>query len=149
MGAGMNMNITGLNEALKNFNKVPDRVIQALGGGMYLEMGNVMTDSKREVPVDLGALKGSGYVTLPEVKGNQIIVEAGYGGPAKEYAVVQHEHTEYNHPDGGKAKYLQDPMMRHKSSFAKKAVDFARRLFALNAGAPPGTHPINPYQGGE
>lgn len=93
-----------------NLRKVAADVGGRMGAALY-EIGNeVMGESKRLVPVDTGALKGSGYVAPPQVDGGRLVVEMGYGGPAAQYAVRQHEDLSLNHPDGGQAKFLEQPL---------------------------------------
>lgn len=70
--------------------------------------------SQDEAPVDLGDLKGNCNVSDPEESSGDITVTVGYSLP---YALRQHEHTEYNHPKGGKAKYLEDPYKRNVSRY--------------------------------
>lgn len=77
---------------------------------LYEVANDVMGESKRLVPVDTGALKGSGYVSEPRVELGKIEVEIGYGGPAAQYAVRQHEDLTLNHPNGGQAKFLEQPL---------------------------------------
>lgn len=69
----------------------------------YVAGNMVMTEAKARAPLDLGTLRNSGYVTLPQ-NGK---VELGFGGAAAEYALYQHEHTELHH-DVGEAKYLEN-----------------------------------------
>jgi hypothetical protein len=107
-----------------------------------------MTASKRIVPVDVGTLKGSGYVTLPNMQNNNIIVEQGFGGEAKDYAIVQHERTDFHHPGGGEAKYLEKPMMAQTSTFSHDVGAIARKAFEANQGAIKGPHPETPWEGG-
>lgn len=77
---------------------------------LYEVANEVMAESKRLVPVDTGALKGSGYVSEPRVELGKVEVEIGYGGPAAAYAVRQHEDLSYAHPGGGQAKFLEQPL---------------------------------------
>ncbi len=71
--------------------------------------------SQNQAPVDLGDLRGNCSVSDPETtnKGTQITV--GYSLP---YALRQHEHREYIHPKGGKAKYLEDPYKENVSKYS-------------------------------
>ena len=57
--------------------------------------------SRRLVPRDTGKLADSGRV---EMEGDQgrVLYET-------DYAVIQHERTDFAHPGGGQAKYLEDP----------------------------------------
>lgn len=142
--AGISMEIIGLKEMLKNLVDAGDRGKKAVGAGLYLEANNIIADSLREVPVDLGALKNSRYATLPNVSGANVTVEIGYGGSAKEYAVIIHERTDYKHPEGGKAKYLQDPVNKAASGFAKNVTNFSAHAFNANKGAKKTNIPLKP-----
>ena len=64
----------------------------------------VLTLSKREVPVETGTLMRSGTVTM--TNGGRT-AEISYNTP---YAAYQHEGVDLVHPNGGKAKYLEDPL---------------------------------------
>lgn len=81
--------------------------------------------SQDEVPVDTGALKASGRVR-PESgvysRGNDVYVEITYGGTAIDYGVYVHENLEANHPHG-KAKYLEDPMVRQINGASGRIAD--------------------------
>lgn len=65
---------------------------------IYQLGNNVMADSVERTPLDLGPLRASAYVTIPE-SGKNPVSEIGYGGPSAPYAVIQHEH-EFNHEVG-------------------------------------------------
>jgi len=78
------------------------------------EAEKVLSDSLREVPVRDGPLKDSGRVVGPEVAFAAVAAAVTYGGAAKAYARRQHEETTWRHTVG-KAKYLEDPAMRHAS----------------------------------
>jgi len=70
--------------------------------------------SQDEAPVDLGDLKGNCNVPNPEESSGDITITVGYSLP---YALRQHEHTEYTHPKGGKAKYLEDPYKKNEKKY--------------------------------
>lgn len=83
------------------------RAMMAKGAQGLFEAGNmIVTEAKRRVPVDLGALKGSGYVTAPTATPGGTNVEVGFGGPAAGYAIYVHEDLSAHHPVG-EAKYLE------------------------------------------
>lgn len=70
----------------------------------------IMTDVKASrpgagVPVDEGALRASGRVTGPEVRGSRAVVTLAFGGSAAPYALRQHEELQYRHTVG-EARYL-------------------------------------------
>lgn len=142
--SSVSMKIVGTNELIKNLQAAGDRGVKAVGCGLYTEAQNIMTDSLKQVPVDVGNLKNSRYVTMPQVSGQTITVEMGYGGAAKKYAEIVHERTDFKHPQGGKAKYLVDPLMSAKSGLAKNVAHFAAKAFQANKGASPTGTPQEP-----
>lgn len=85
--------ITGGKELAKAFAQAEKRTITELVIALRLEAEGVMRASKREVPVDLGILRSSGFVKRPKVRGRGVSVTMGYGGAAKDYAVFIHEGT--------------------------------------------------------
>ena len=103
----------------------------------------ILTEAIDEAPVDTGTLRRSGTVTvgkLPDLAQVYEAAESGtemkdaFPGPVgKEnavyisfntpYALRQHEELDYEHPRGGKAKYLEDPFNRNK----KKVLQYAEK----------------------
>jgi len=79
--------------------------------------------SQPEVPVDTGALKSTGVAMV-----DPGALEAGVAYDT-DYAVRQHEELSYQHPNGGKAKYLEDPLKAHGQDLLKViAAGVKRRL---------------------
>lgn len=153
----------GQSSVERNLRKARDRMLDAARSAVFLGANVVMTASKERTPVDIGALRASGYVTLPRQRAGGVESELGYGGPAEDYAVIQHEVTEFNHPslanirrgieaegsNTGEAKYLQKAM----DEKGREAIWLMRRVFlqALIRGSIPPfarTHPTNPNQAG-
>ena len=101
----------------------------------------ILTEAIDETPIDTGTLRRSGTVTvgaLPDVA--QVYEAAESGRDMKDafpdpvgkekavyisfntpYARRQHEELDYEHPRGGKAKYLEDPFNRLKQKVVKMA----------------------------
>ena len=99
----------------------------------------ILTEAIDETPFESGTLRRSGTVTvggLPDGAQVYAAAEAGIemkdafpGTEGKEKAVYisfntpyarrQHEELGYNHPRGGKAKYLEDPFNRNKDKVLK------------------------------
>lgn len=93
----------------------------------------IITASKQSyVPVDLGALRASGFVAPPIQEGSRISVEMGFGGPSAPYAVVQHEDLTLRHTVG-QAKYLEIPfraiVQGMPAVMAMRARDAIRQAF--------------------
>ena len=73
------------------------------------------------VPVLDGHLKGSGKA---EPKNDGMVWEVSYG---TEYAHYQHEGLDFRHPQGGQAKYLQQPFEENADRYIQKIRDSVRR----------------------
>ena len=105
----------------------------------------ILTEAIDETPIETGTLRRSGTVTVGGLPDGAQVYEAAESGsnmkdafPGPEgkekavyisfntpYARRQHEELGYNHPLGGKAKYLEDPFNRNKEKvlqYAEKQV---------------------------
>ncbi len=103
----------------------------------------ILTEAIDEAPIDTGTLRRSGTVTVGKLPDSARIYEAAESGNemkdaftekiGKEKAVYisfntpyarrQHEELDYEHPRGGKAKYLETPFNANK----KKVIKYAER----------------------
>ena len=101
----------------------------------------ILTEAIDETPIETGTLRRSGTVTVGALPDGARVFEAAEAGnemkdafPGQEgkeksvyvsfntpYARRQHEELGYNHPLGGKAKYLEDPFNRNKNKVLKCA----------------------------
>ena len=99
----------------------------------------ILTEAIDEAPVDTGTLRRSGTVTVGKLPDGARVFEAAESGNemkdafpeniGKEKAVYisfntpyarrQHEELDYEHPRGGKAKYLEDSFNRNKQKVLK------------------------------
>jgi hypothetical protein len=70
--------------------------------------GAILADAIQEAPVEEGTLRGSGRVE-PATPQN-LTARISFSTP---YAARQHEELDWEHPKGGKAKFLEDPLKRH------------------------------------
>jgi len=116
-----------------------DVVLKALRTGAEA----ILTEAIDETPIETGTLRRSGTVTVGALPDGEQVYEAAESGsdmknafPGPEgkekavyisfntpYARRQHEELGYNHPLGGKAKYLEDPFNRNK----KKVLQYAEK----------------------
>ena len=139
------MKIINLDKVTRLLQKIGEKVRDHIGTALYREAERIMTASKKQVPVDTGALRSTGHIREPEVSGNMVSVVLGYGGPAGAglkprkgkrskrvidnvgYAVYVHEKLNAKHHVGG-AKFLEKPMLE-----AQKGMDdrLAREIAAI------------------
>ncbi len=73
------------------------------------ELDKVLVDAQapHNVPVLTGALRDSGEVAGPFEANSQAKFTIGF---YTDYALLQHENLDFNHPRGGRAKYLETPL---------------------------------------
>lgn len=122
----MIIEITGLDKLNKLLANAGANGTQALARGLYEEATMAFNESQVLVPVDTGALKGSGHVTTPTVTPNSVEVTIGYGGPTASYALVVHERINSGsgkkifHAPPTQAKYLETPVKRRTSGLASR-----------------------------
>ncbi len=123
---------------------LPDVVLNAL----RLEAEIEMTESKRRCPVSPtaaqfkamgrsrpkglkpGTLRASGGVANPVREGTRLSIKLGYGGAAKDYAVVQHERADFHHTTG-QAFYLSSVLNESRPSMAGR---IAKRVQVTDLG---------------
>lgn len=113
-------------QVINNLKRIQGGTKQDAAAALYQEATKVMADSNPLVPKDTGALVNSGYVDKPQIRGNDVSVEMGYGGPAVKYAEKQHEEESYRHNPGQQAKYLEEPFEANKEGFYERV---EKRMF--------------------
>jgi hypothetical protein len=109
----------------------------AVEQGLFQAGSVIEGDAKELVPVDTGNLRDSGFTITsslemtgptaeidPESRAsvesdNPSVISAvvGFGGPAQEYAIVQHERLDFHHRIG-QAKYLETAVNQHVEDIA-------------------------------
>lgn len=72
--------------------------------------------SVEQAPVLTGDLRANCSTTPIKETGDKMETMIGYDLP---YAKRQHEHLEYRHPRGGKAKFLEDPFNANKDKYER------------------------------
>ncbi len=107
----VSITITGTEQLRATLQRLGENARPMVAQALYQEAESIMADAKETyVPVDLGILRASGFVKPPQVDGEAISVTLGFGGAAKDYAIIQHERLDFKHRVGG-AKYLERPLL--------------------------------------
>jgi hypothetical protein len=104
--------LKGVKQLERNLHRLGDRAEMVLGQALYEEGERIMGQSKMIVPVDTGALRGSGNVSPPQKARNWVKVILSYGGAAAQYAIYVHENLTARHKPPTRAKYLEEPFKR-------------------------------------
>lgn len=72
----------------------------------------VLGEAQRLAPIREGTLRASGELDV-DVLGTTVTAEISFN---EIYAARQHEETDWAHPLGGQAKYLEGPVQRHAAT---------------------------------
>lgn len=72
----------------------PDAAAKGIFNGMQF----VMDEASARAPYEFGDLSKGAYVTEPDFTKKSAVVEGGFGGPAADYMILQHERADYQHP---------------------------------------------------
>ena len=102
------MDLRGMAGLQRNLRAIPGDVSREVTRHLVREAEEIITLAKDIVPVRDGILRATGHVQPPRVTLRSIQVTMGFGGPAVQYALIQHERTDFHHTVG-QAKYLEQP----------------------------------------
>jgi hypothetical protein len=105
--------------------------------GLIETAKSIMTESVMQCPIDTGAMVTSEYIQEPIEGLGEVSITFGYGGPndklntktgkmVNEYVLEVHENLQQNHPKGGKAKFLEDPISAYQLSFLDTVAEAIR-----------------------
>lgn len=95
-----------LTKFLKTLDTVPTQILEQ-------EAGKILTQARQETPYKTGKLEQSVYVRVSRDRRRPgLLVGASAKSKGFNYAGIQHENTEFQHPIKGKANYLKDPYNR-------------------------------------
>lgn len=135
--------LSGMSAVAKALRKAEKDGVEAFGAGLYQMGFKIMAESKRRVPVDIGILRGTGYVAPPKGKTRKdIFVELGYG---TKYALPVHAKHKT------KSNYLRGPVDDARGSFTRELARFVVRNLKRGIGVQsvPPEHPKSPKGGGK
>jgi hypothetical protein len=126
-GFTVSINVSGIPDATRRIRGAVEVVDKAVASALYVEGEKIMGESKAKyVPVKSGVLRGSGHVQPPKrTKRHGWVIDLGFGGPAKAYAVVQHE-MPYEHRVG-ESKYLEKPALKAAPRIGKNVGKVVRK----------------------
>jgi len=132
VGGSKSGGVIGIPEMKALLDKVGDDFDRAVRSALFIIGTEIGNESQDLVPVDTGNLRASMDVTRPKKAGvKQARVEITYGGTTGgkpiNYAIIQHERLDYNHPKGGQAKYLEQPFLQRTAEWPKPIVDTIKR----------------------
>ena len=79
---------------------------------------DLQSKSVDRAPIDTGKLRES--CVVDDIEMSNHVVKIGYTKEVDEYSMVQHERLDFNHPNGGEAKYLENPFNENIQRYKEK-----------------------------
>lgn len=141
----MKKNLVSVSADLRRLKLAPQRVKGGVGKEVRKVALDLLGESVNRAPVDEGPLRGSGTAHFG---GKRVATGADYDGEATgddgaegglgtdatsavvafntEYAEAQHERTDFAHPRGGEAKYLERPLEKNRKQYEKNIAKAAK-----------------------
>jgi hypothetical protein len=119
--------VTGARQMIANLQQLARDAPRVMKKAVYEFAQTEMTEMKRLVPVDTGALRASGHIEQPVAHADgRITCTLGFGGTAVDYAVPVHEDLEAFHRVG-QAKYVEQPLAESAAHFADRVAASVKR----------------------
>lgn len=134
MATTYKIEITGDQKLMNALKGMEDKLPHAVAMAIYEEASKIFIESQLLVPIDTGALRGSGFVTLPEITSISSKVAIQYGGAAAPYALIVHERINAMsgnpifHRPPTQAKYLSIPVERAIPTFGTRILGRVRHI---------------------
>lgn len=137
-GGSNSINILGIEEVKRGFEFNAARMVAAINSALYAAANDILTSANDLVPIETGNLKSTGVVstngvqnTVPSPTELRPKIDVSFGGKTTgsegaNYAAIQHERLDYNHPQGGQAKYLEQPFLEETSRWPAKLLNRIR-----------------------
>jgi hypothetical protein len=111
----------GIEALRQSWQRLQVRVGPAVAHALKTEADQILEASFPLVPVDSTLLILTGMVEGPTASGQETRVDIRYGGHGlAPYAIVQHENTTFNHPNGGQHHFLSEPVFTATGGMAER-----------------------------
>ena len=126
----MSIKIKGLNKVLRNLSRLGKNSEKDYEWALSDEADIIFGKSLRLEPVALdgGTLRSTGHVNILK-SGNDIKAQIIYGGgPAKSYAIVQHENLTFRHRGTQQAKYLEQPFREAQPGMTNRLANRIKKV---------------------
>jgi hypothetical protein len=127
----ISLTLTGLVEMAQRLERLGPQILPVVAAALEHEGNRIMLESQQLVPIETGRLLLTSQVSAPMTQGAVVTVELSYGrdgplGPAPYAALVEFD-VSMNHPHGGQAHFLQQPLFAAENVFVQHIAEALRR----------------------
>jgi len=113
--AESSISFKGIDKVVANLTLSAGRVRGAVKFALEEAGGDLLKESVKIVPHDIGTLENSGKVSpVEKISSDQMSVSVGFNTP---YAARMHEHPEYKFQKGRRGKYLETPLKENVNKY--------------------------------
>lgn len=122
-GSSVTRNVNAVRRNLRNLRNKMKREIIKTTEDIVLDLAD---KAMNLAPIDTGELRKS-VDPVVEVKSNRIRGNVTFSAKnpktGYDYALIQHEELSFNHPRGGQAKYLEQPLKENSARYKRMMDD--------------------------
>ena len=124
----MSIKVKGLNKVLRNLSRLSKNSEKAYKAALSDEADIIFGKSLRLVPIDEGILRSTGHVKAIGSRDKPGIKISYGGGPAKSYAVRQHEDMTLSHRSPQQAKFLEQPFREAQPGMTNRLANRIKKV---------------------
>ena len=117
--------LEGVQNVMNKFSELMNNAGDLTQEGMDDIVIDIGSGAADKAPVETGALRGSVDVEV-KTEGDEVVGEIRF---TEKYAAAQHEHVEYQHPQGGEAKYLEKAALEKLEQIKERVAASLSELF--------------------
>jgi hypothetical protein len=100
----------GANAAIASLKKLAEFSPDEFARALFEEAKVEVKEMQRIAPKESGDMAGEITADDPVRRGRQISVTIHTGPKSIDYALIQHEDLDLDHPNGGEAKFIEKPL---------------------------------------
>lgn len=135
-GVQLSMEVVGLDELLKVLKNIPVGAEAVAKKELEMSLADLQAKAQSLTPVDSSALKKSAFHEVNDTADgfSGIVGYAKLDGeysmgktPPYKYALRQHEDLSFKHPNGGQAKFLEQPFKENINAYTKQIGDAIKK----------------------
>ena len=116
--------IWGMDRLLANLQRIEREINVEVKKAVEESCLDLQGKAQERAPLDTGDLRGSANTKITTTA-RRIKGEVGFNEP---YALEQHENLQYSHPQGGEAKYLENPFKENENTYKQNIEDAVRSV---------------------
>lgn len=124
--------MSGMDGLLRNLQILADEAPDVLEQAVKAVALDIQGRATQKAPVETGHLRESAFTEIVEAGPGGVTATVGFNATTKDgkfsYALIQHEETEWNHPLGGEAKYLEKAVIEVEGDFTDRIAEGVENL---------------------